>query len=101
MGEVWAVKLRFTPKAASDLATILDYISVRSPQGAQHVRGRLHTLLTLLQMHPHAGQLTSKGRVRRIVATPYPYLIFYRIRGDEIVIHGVRHSARDPSSMPE
>jgi toxin ParE1/3/4 len=36
-----------------------------------------------------------------MIASPYPYLIFYQATDDEIVIHGVRHSARHPSSMPE
>jgi toxin ParE1/3/4 len=31
---------------------------------------------------------------------PYPYLIFYKATADEVVIHGVRHAARRPSSMP-
>jgi plasmid stabilization system protein ParE len=47
------------------------------------------------------GRRTSKGRLRRLTVYPYPYLIFYQVRGEEIIIHGVRHSARDPSSMPE
>ena len=38
--------------------------------------------------------------MRRIPATPYPYLIFYEVSGDEIVVHAVRHSARDPSDLP-
>jgi hypothetical protein len=36
-----------------------------------------------------------------MIASPYPYLIFYEVTGDEIVIHGVRHSARRPSSTSE
>jgi toxin ParE1/3/4 len=31
---------------------------------------------------------------------PYPYLIFYKVAEDEIIIHAIRHTARDPSSMP-
>jgi toxin ParE1/3/4 len=31
---------------------------------------------------------------------PYPYLIFYQATEEELVIHAVRHMARDPSSMP-
>jgi plasmid stabilization system protein ParE len=31
---------------------------------------------------------------------PYPYLVFYQAREDEIIIHAVRHAARDPASMP-
>jgi toxin ParE1/3/4 len=36
-----------------------------------------------------------------VLASPYPYLIFYAATGDELVIHGVRHSARRPTTMPE
>jgi toxin ParE1/3/4 len=79
----------------------LTYIAERSPQGARNVQTRINDIITLLLQHPGIGQLTSKGRLRRIGASPYPYLIFYQATDDEIVIHGVRHSARNPSSMPE
>ncbi len=65
------------------------------------MRERLKAVIDLLLQHPNAGQLTSKGRLRRIVASPFPYLIFYQVTEDELVVHGVRHSARQPSSMPE
>jgi toxin ParE1/3/4 len=42
---------------------------------------------------------TDDSSVRQIYASPYPYLIFYEIAGEEIVIHAVRHGARDPSGM--
>jgi hypothetical protein len=31
---------------------------------------------------------------------PYPYLLFYEVKDDEVVIVGVRHGARGPGSMP-
>lgn len=65
------------------------------------MQSRIQVIIDLLLRHPHAGQLTSKGRLRRMVASPYPDLIFYQAMEDEIVIHGVRRSARRPSSMPE
>jgi toxin ParE1/3/4 len=95
------VKLRYTLRAAAELDEVLTYIEERSPQGARRVQTRIQVVIDLLLRHPHAGQLTSKGRLRRMVASPYPYLIFYQAAEDEIVIHGVRHSARRPSSMPE
>jgi toxin ParE1/3/4 len=95
------VKLRYTLRAAAELDEVLAYIEARSPQGARRVQTRIQVIINLLLQHPHAGQLTSKGRLRRMIASPYPYLIFYRATEDEIVIHGVRHSARRPSLMPE
>jgi toxin ParE1/3/4 len=35
-----------------------------------------------------------------MTTTPYPYLVFYEITQTEIIIHAVRHAARDSSGMP-
>jgi toxin ParE1/3/4 len=32
-----------------------------------------------------------------MTTTPYPYLIFYEATDAEIIIHAVRHGARNPS----
>jgi toxin ParE1/3/4 len=65
------------------------------------VQARIHVIIEMLLRHPHAGQLTSNGRLRRMVVAPYPYLIFYEATDDTIVIHGVRHGARRPSTPLE
>jgi len=95
------VKLRYTLRGAAELDEVLDYIEARSPEGARRVQARIQIVINVLLQHLHAGQLTSRGRLRRIIASPYPYLIFYQVTEGEIVIHGVRHGARRPSSMPE
>lgn len=92
------MKLRYTLRAAAELDEILSYIDEHSPQGARSVKERLHAMTALLLLHPRAGRLTSKTGLRRMVVYPYPYLIFYRATETELVIHGVRHSARRPSS---
>jgi plasmid stabilization system protein ParE len=94
------VKLRYTLRAAAELDKILAYIDESSPRGARHVKTRIQEMTALLLRHPHAGHLTSKSGLRRMIVYPYPYLIFYRATETEIIIHGVRHSARRPSSMP-
>jgi plasmid stabilization system protein ParE len=42
------VKLRYTRRAAAELDEILDFIDQRSPQGANHVKGRLRAVIDLL-----------------------------------------------------
>src|SRR4051794_13616209 len=96
MGETWAVKVRYTRRALRQIADILDYIEARSPQGADNVKRRLQAVIGLLAVHPEAGHATNKGAIRRVVVTPYPYVIFYRPDAAGIVIHGVRHAARRP-----
>jgi toxin ParE1/3/4 len=96
LGEAGLVKPRYTLRGAAELDEILAYIEQRSPQGARHVQARIQAIINLLLQYPHAGQPTSKGRLRRVVASPYPYLIFYEAAGDEIIIHAVRHASRKP-----
>jgi len=95
------MRLRYTKPALADLDSILDYISVQSEQGAARVHARIGAIIALLLTHPRIGVQTDDPTIRRIATTPYPFLIFYEVGGDEIIIHAVRHGARDPSSMPD
>lgn len=94
------MRLRYTPRALAELEQVLSYLMQRSPQGARSVQSRIQEVIDLLTLHPHLGQVTRRRGIRRVVIFPYPYLVFYRVDADEIVILGVRHSARKPSSTP-
>ena len=94
------MKLRFTLPALADLSAILDYIAAHSPQGARRVQARIRALTDLLLQHPHMGRRTNDPTIRRMTATPYPYLVFYEATETGVIIHAVRHAARDPSGMP-
>jgi toxin ParE1/3/4 len=91
------MRLRYTLPALADLKSILDYIADRSPQGAAHIHTRIRAVTELILQYPLAGAVTDDSTIRRVATTPYPYLIFYETTDAEIIIHAVRHSARDPS----
>ena len=94
------MKVRYTLPALADLDEILDYLAPHSPRGAARVQGRIKTFVDLLPSHPFIGGRTDDPTIRRLVVTPYPYFVFYEVGDDEIIIHNIRHSARDPSTMP-
>ena len=94
------MRLRYTQPALADLDAVLEYIALHSPHGAARVHTRIQVILDLVLSHPHIGARTDDPSIRRINASPYPYLIFYEIADDEVIIHAVRHGARDPSGMP-
>lgn len=94
------MRLRYTLPALADLDATLSYIAVHSPQGAMRVHARIQAVLELLLTHPRVGVQTDDKTIRRINTSPYPYLIFYEVAGEEIIVHAVRHGARDPSAMP-
>lgn len=94
------MRLRYTLPALADLSAILDYIAAHSPQGARRVQAGIQALTDLLLQHSHIGRRTADPAIRRMTTTPYPYLVFYEVTETEIIIHAVRHAARDPSGMP-
>ncbi len=94
------MRLRYTIPALADLDSILAYIATRSPQGAARVQQRIRDTVQLLAEFPRIGTWTKDPSIRRLVARPYPYLIFYEVTESEVVIHAIRHGSRDPSTMP-
>ncbi len=93
-------RLRYTRPALADLEAVLDYIAARSPQGARRVQARIQAVIELLTQHPFIGTRTNDPAIRRMTTTPYPYLIFYEATDAELIVHAVRHAARDPAGMP-
>lgn len=91
--------LRYTLPAFMDLQRLLAYLDTQSPSGACNVRARIEAITQLLLKNPHSGRRTRRGY--RIPTWPYPYLIFYSLTESEIIIHAVRHDARDPTTMPQ
>ena len=91
------MRLRYTLPALADLASILDYVADRSPQGAARIHTRIRSVTGLLLHYPPAGAATDDPTIRRITTTPYPYLMFYEATDAEIIVHAVRQGTRDPS----
>jgi toxin ParE1/3/4 len=99
VGQTRPVKLRYTLPALADFGSILDYVATQSPHGAKRVEARIQAIIDLLQIYPNIGVRTDDP-VIRLMTAPYPYLVFYEVTDTEIIIHAVRHAARNPSGMP-
>jgi plasmid stabilization system protein ParE len=90
------MKLRFTPRAAQDLAAIADYIRAQSPAAAEKVRAAILGSLQNLVLFPGAGRAQTVAGVRKLVTRRYPYLVFYTVdkTSEEIIILTIQHPAR-------
>lgn len=90
------MKLRFTPRAARDLAEIADFIHERSPRAALRVRAAILQSMEDLLLFPELGRRQMLKDVRKLVTRKYSYLVYYRIDRtvDEIVILTIQHHAR-------
>jgi plasmid stabilization system protein ParE len=91
------MKLRFTSRAAQDLAEIADYILEQSPQAALRVRAAILESLQNLILFPNVGRQQNVEGVRKLVTRHYPYLVYYTTDdvAQEIVILAIQHPARE------
>jgi toxin ParE1/3/4 len=90
------VRLRFTPRAVFDLASIADYIRERNPAAAVRVRSSILKSLGNLTAFPRMGRKQSTPGVRKLVTRRYSYLVYYKVDLDarEVVVLSIRHPAR-------
>lgn len=86
------MKVRFNRGALADLGEILSYIAERNPQAAAALLERFEGASRLIGKSPEIGMQTEKANFRTFIVGFY--LMVYEIVTDEIIIHYVRHGAR-------
>ena len=91
------MKLRFTPRAARDLADIADYIRERNPAAALRVRAAILESLQGLILFPDIGRQQNVEGVRKLITQRYRYLVYYTAEAgaEEIVILSIQHPAQE------
>ncbi len=87
-------RIVITPRALNDLAAIRDYLSERSPQGADSVRLAINATLDILQDFPFAGRERPELGIRSIGVARYSYTIYHRVQYDQVEIVHIRDDRR-------
>ncbi|MGF9691554.1 type II toxin-antitoxin system RelE/ParE family toxin [Rhizobium sp. 0TCS1.26] len=88
------MKLRITRRALRQIEHALEFIRSISPTGAASVAARLDEIIEVLKQQPQIGRRTNRAGVRRVVLLPYPYILFYRVGQDEIIVLRFLHASR-------
>jgi plasmid stabilization system protein ParE len=92
------MRVRFSSRARDELDAIYSYIAEHSPTAAHRVKSRVRDAAEQLADFPYMARNTDRANVRVRIASPFPYLIFYTIRDEEVLILHIRHGARRPIS---
>jgi len=95
------MKVRYSRRAIADLVGIADYIRKHNPRAAEAVEKRIRASIRQLEMFPFSGRSTDDPTIRMFPIVRYPYLVFYEVFGDEVVIHHIRHGRRRPLAPGE
>ena len=90
------MRVRYSGPAAAKLAALLDYISEHSPLGARNVLLRIKEVERHIARFPKLGSPTRDPAVRAMLmlTLPYPYVVLYEERDDDILVHRIRHTAQ-------
>ncbi len=88
------MRVRYTPRARSDLSEIAEYLRPRSPAGAKRVGAALDAFFKTLSRYPYSGRLQDVPHVRKGVVPPWGYLVYYRVDDDAVVVLAVQHPAQ-------
>lgn len=92
------MKVQFLRRAQGDLTEIRDWLKLENPQAAERVLNHILDDIGGLGRLPKIGPAVRDPRLavrgfRRLVCEHY--LIFYRLRGQRVVVHRVLHARRD------
>ena len=88
------MRVRYSPRSIEDLETIRLYIAKDNPNVAWVVASFIRRSIAVLQEWPYHGRATEKENVRRLVVMNYPYVLYYRV-GDDVLILTVMHTAQE------
>jgi plasmid stabilization system protein ParE len=90
------MKIRYTETALVEINEIFAYIFERNPSAAERVVARIERTIQNLGDFPEMAQEADEPGARRMPVAGYPFLVFYTIEADEVVILHVWHGARRP-----
>ena len=96
------MKLRYTPRARSDLAEIHDYIAQENPGAARRVILLIRKVAESLLENPQIGRQGRVEGTRELTIARFPFMVAYRIGESEVQVLAVIHTARLwPEDFPD
>ena len=87
--------IRLSRRALEDLRHIDRYLRERNPKTARDLAASFQKSFSLLADFPELGRADDYGLGRVYVVPRYKYLVFYRLRGDEVHVLYILHPRQD------
>jgi toxin ParE1/3/4 len=89
------MKVRWAPKAISDLESIRDYIAQDSPAAAHKVAAKIKKATIRLANFPQSGRAGRVPGTRELVIPGTSRIAAYRVQGDHVEIAAVLHGRQN------
>lgn len=88
------IRIRWTPQAADDLEHAYEYLNQHNSPAAAAVIDRILSGIKALKDYPGIGRPGRIEETRELVITGTRFIVFYRLRKQQIQILGILHASR-------
>jgi toxin ParE1/3/4 len=88
------LRIRWTRPALADLEAIGDFVARDNPAAARRIVVGVVASVDALRDHPNLGRPGRLIGTRELVVSGTPYVVPYRVLGDDVQILAVFHGAR-------
>ena len=89
-------KLEIRPAAKRDFDEAADWYRDRDRELRNRFTGAIRTALSAIRQRPLSYPVVFGNEVRRVVVDRFPYSIFYKMKGDTILVIAIFHQSRNP-----
>ncbi|MDO8875664.1 MAG: type II toxin-antitoxin system RelE/ParE family toxin [Pseudolabrys sp.] len=90
------MKVHYSDQALAELQTIHRDLMALNPVAARRFADRVFRVHEQIETFPNGFQEVSRRPgIRRAPLVHFPYLVFYRVSADAVMVLSVRHGARD------
>ena len=86
--------VRWSPKAADDLARIVKHIRRDSPEVARRIAQTIYGRAGALGAFPNRGRIGRVEGTREVPLPPLPFIVVYRVRERALEISNILHGAQ-------
>ena len=89
--------IRFSPELPDDLARAIAWYEREAPHQVPRFREAVSERLDRVVENPLIWQVVYRN-VRRVVVRPFPYLLYFQVREDTVIVVAIVHASRHASS---
>lgn len=90
--------VRLLSIAEQDLVDLVSYLAAENSRAAAEVLDHIEARLEALQSHPFVGRVPHNPKLTALgyrVLVIDNYLVFYKVKGNAVLVHRILHGARD------
>lgn len=92
--------IKVLPLAEKEIADAIEFYESRSKGLGKRFLTYLKSYLKVLKTNPELFEIKKQPHYRELTLVKFPFVIIYEISENEIIIHSVFHTSKNPQTKP-